>query len=72
LWQGLPNLVGWEVFSELDLITGSSEAAATDFMEQAARVVRAADTKSRPVTASLGGANHWPQLFHSDAPDWPV
>jgi hypothetical protein len=38
-------------------------------MTSAAGVVRAADPKHRPVTASLAGTNEWPKLFASDAID---
>ncbi len=69
-WAGRPNMLGWEIFSELDLITGSSEAAAVRFVERAAEVIRAADPSSRPVTASLAGTNEWPTLFRSDALDF--
>jgi hypothetical protein len=68
-WQGRWNMLGWEVFSELDLISGSSEDAATDFVERAAEVVRRADSRSRPVTASVSGIREWPALFRSDALD---
>ncbi|MFQ5808460.1 MAG: hypothetical protein ACE5JM_02480, partial [Armatimonadota bacterium] len=69
-WQGRWHILGWEVFSELDLITGSSEDAALAFMERAAAVVRAADSRARPVTASLAGIREWPRLFRSDALDF--
>jgi len=62
-WRGRPNLVGWEVFSELDLVTGATEEAGVRFMQRAAAVVRAADPSGRPVTASLSGIREWPGLF---------
>ena len=68
-WQGRPNILGWEVFSELDLVTGASEAAGVEFVEQAAAVIRAADARGRAVTASLSGIRQWPKLFASDALD---
>ena len=69
-WAERPNLLGWEVFSELDLITGSSESLGVEFTERATEVIRAADPLSRPVTASLAGTNEWPTLFASDALDF--
>ena len=39
-WQQRPNILGWEPFSELDLITGASDGEAVDFVESAARVIR--------------------------------
>lgn len=68
-WQGREDILGWEVFSEVDLITGSSEQAATEFAEAAAQVVRSADKHGRFVTVSLSGTRDWPQLFSSDAVD---
>jgi len=68
-WQGRSCIVGWEVFSELDLVTGSSESAAVEFVSKASAVVRAADPRSRPVTASLAGIREWPELFASPALD---
>lgn len=69
-WARRGNILGWEIFSELDLITGSSEAAAAGLVERAGQVIRAADPLSRPVTASLAGTNEWPTLFGSSALDF--
>lgn len=69
-WQGRKNILGWEVFSELDLITGATEQGGVDFMRAAAKVVREADGKKRPVTASLAGVREWPKLFADDALDF--
>ena len=68
-WRERPEVIGWEVFSELDLLSGATEEAAVEFMRTAASVVRATDPKRRPVTASLAGTNEWPKLFASDAMD---
>lgn len=62
-WEGRSNIVGWEIFSELDLITGTAagatvpatEAEVLPFVDRAAQVIRDADTHDRPVTASLSG-----------------
>jgi len=69
-WRGRENIPGWEVFSELDLITGATEQAGVDFMRAAAKVVRDADPKKRPVTASLAGVREWPKLFADDSLDF--
>ena len=68
-WRNRPEMIGWEVFSELDLMSGATEDAAVAFMESAAGVVRAADPKHRPVTASLAGTDEWPKLLASNAID---
>jgi hypothetical protein len=66
-WESRPCIVAWEVFSELDMLTGSSEAKGVAFVEAAAKVIRAADRSQRPVTCSLTLTREWPQLFKSDA-----
>ena len=66
-WSDRRNILGWEVFSEVDLVTGASEARAVDFVEQSASVIRAADPMKRPVTASQAGINEWPELLRSHA-----
>lgn len=68
-WQARANILGWEIFSELDLISGSLEAKALPFVERAAEVVRRNDARHRPVTASLSGIGEWPKLFASSALD---
>lgn len=63
-------VVAWEVFSELDLATGSSESLASDFFERAAQVIRDNDPLERPVFAStsdlplISGAP-WQQFWQS-------
>ena len=66
-WALRPNIIGWEIFSELDLLTGANEERAVEFAKLAAAVVKMADPKKRPVTSSLGGVSEWPTLFASDA-----
>lgn len=68
-WSDRPEIIGWEVFSELDLLSGATEEAAVGFMTSAAGVVRAADPKHRPVTASQAGTGEWPKLLASAAID---
>ena len=69
-WQDRPNILGWEIFSELNLISGASETAAVDFVTSAAAVVRAVDARNRPITASLAGVNDWSALSSSSAMDF--
>ncbi len=69
-WAHRRAIVGWEIFSELDLVTGATEARAVDFAERAAAVIRAADPWKRPVTASQAGICAWPKLLQSDALDF--
>jgi hypothetical protein len=69
-WSQRRAVVGWEIFSELDLVTGAAEAPAVRFTERAAAVIRAADPRHRPVTASQAGINEWPGLLKSTAIDF--
>ena len=69
-WSPRRAIVGWELFSELDLVTGASEDRAVEFAERAAAVVRAADPWKRPVTASQAGVLCWPKLTRSAALDF--
>ncbi len=59
-WQGRPNIAAWEIFSEINIATGTTdpkgavaETTAVDFTNKAAAIIRAADTKHRPVTLAL-------------------
>jgi hypothetical protein len=69
-WAPRKNILAWEAFSEVDLVTGATEADAVEFSRQAAAVIRAHDPQQRPVTISMAGVNEWPQLFESDAVDF--
>lgn len=69
-WAHRRAIVGWEVFSELDLVTGATEERAVEFTERAAAVIRAADPWKRPLTASQAGVNEWPKLLKSNALDF--
>ncbi len=69
-WSHRRAIVGWEIFSELDLVTGATQERAVAFSECAAAVIRAADPWKRPVTASQSGVNEWPKLLKSDALDF--
>ncbi|MGO8747244.1 MAG: hypothetical protein ACLQNE_14755 [Thermoguttaceae bacterium] len=69
-WSNRRAIVAWEIFSEVDLITGATEERAVEFAERAAAVIRAADPWKRPVTASQAGINEWPRLLKSQALDF--
>jgi len=69
-WAPRRAIVGWEIFSELDLVTGATEARAVEFTEHAAAVIRAADPWKRPLTASQAGIGEWPKLLQSSALDF--
>jgi hypothetical protein len=62
-----PCIVGWEIFSEVDLISGATEQRAVAFAMRAAAVVRAADPAHRPTTISQASVNAWPKLLANDA-----
>jgi hypothetical protein len=66
-WAPRRCIVGWEIFSEVDLITGATEDRAVEFAVLAAAVVRAADPAHRPTTISQAGVNGWPKLLGNDA-----
>jgi hypothetical protein len=69
-WSHRRAIVGWESFSELDLVTGANEDRAVLFAERTASVIRAADPWKRPVTASQAGVNEWPRLLKSGSLDF--
>lgn len=62
-----PNIFAWEVFTEVNLLTGSTVPAAVEFTELASAAVRRSDL--RPVTVSLAGVRVWPELWASPAVD---
>jgi hypothetical protein len=68
-WQARANIAAWEVFSELDIATGTDEASATAFAELAADRIRAADSYGRPVMASTSDLVVWSDLWASRAND---
>jgi len=73
-WQSRPNIIAWEVFSELDLATGANETNATAFAERASDLIRAHDPSNRPVLAStsdlpLLDEAPWTELWASRAND---
>jgi hypothetical protein len=66
-WSPHRNIVAWEIFSEVDLVTGATESRAVAFVETAARIIRAADPLRRPVTVSQAGVQEWTALLRSHA-----
>jgi len=68
-WRPRKEIVAWEIFSELDLLTGSTEERAAGFVKCASSIIRRADGESRPITVSLAGINEWPKVFSLDAVD---
>jgi hypothetical protein len=66
-WAPRRCIVGWEILSEVDLITGATEGRAVEFAAHAAAVIRAADPAHRPTTLSQAGVNVWPKLLRSAA-----
>ena len=69
-WQQRKEIVAWEIFSELDLLTGSTEPGAVEFVKAASTVIHQADNESRLITVSLAGINEWPKVFSLDAVDF--
>ena len=69
-WAHHRAIVGWEIFSELDLVTGATEERAVAFTESAADVIRSADPWKRPISASQSGIGEWPLLLKSKALDF--
>jgi hypothetical protein len=83
-WQGRPNIAAWEIFSEINIASGApgdtdskggvSETTAVDFTNKAQVIIRAADTKQRPVTLALAvGApftNEWAKYYELNTLDF--
>lgn len=61
-WQGRKNILGWEIFSEVNLASGTTESSGIDFVNSAATLIRATDS-TRPVTASLADVGNWPDFY---------
>jgi len=61
-WADQDNVLGWEIFSELDLASGGDDRPRViAFVERAAHRIRAADPRGRPITASVSGAETLPR-----------
>jgi hypothetical protein len=69
-WQGRQNILGWEVFSEANIATGSTESSGVDFVNRAATLIRTADSMNRPVTASLADVGTWPNFYRQTSIDF--
>ena len=69
-WSKRRAIIAWEIFSEVDLVTGATEDRAVKFIEHAAAIIRANDPWKRPITASQAGINDWPKLSQSNALDF--
>jgi hypothetical protein len=72
-WSSRPNVIAWEVFSEIDLASGVTEASATAFMESAHQLIRGIDPW-RPAFAStsdlpLISGQPWQALWDSPGND---
>jgi hypothetical protein len=61
-WQGRKNILGWEIFSEVNLASGNTESSGIDFVNTAAALIRATDP-TRPVTASIADTGTWPNFY---------
>ena len=68
-WQGRKNILGWEIFSEVNLASGVTESSWIDFVNTAAALIRAADP-TRPVTASLADTGTWPNFYKNTSIDF--
>ena len=69
-WQAQKNILAWEVYSEVNLTKGVTEREGTDWVAQAAAIVREADPNRRPITASLAGVGDWPDFYRSTSIDF--
>jgi hypothetical protein len=78
-WSSHPSIVAWEIFSELDNVTQSTDSEAAGFVAAAAATIDANDPWNRPITASttipdpstiLSSYNYWNQTLSSPALDF--
>jgi len=69
-WQGRRNIFAWEIFSEVNLITGATQTPGVEFIERTAAVIRKNDSQHRPVTASMAHFEEWTRFYNSDAVDF--
>ena len=67
-WHVRKNILAWEVFSEVNLASGSTETTGIDFVNNTAALIRSIDP-GRLVTASIAdcppgsGACYWPHFY---------
>lgn len=69
-WQGRKNILGWEVFSEVNLASGTTETTGIDFVNRAVALIRANDPSGRPVTASIADTGIWPNFYRDTSIDF--
>ena len=69
-WQRRENIVAWEIFSEVNIASGTTEPLGVGFIKEAASAIREADSRKRPITASLADVGEWPDFYRSDAIDF--
>jgi hypothetical protein len=69
-WQNRENIIAWEIFSEINMVPGSTETEGTEFIKDAALIIRTADSSHRPITASLADFGDWSKFYRSDAIDF--
>ncbi len=69
-WKGQKNIIAWEIFSEVNMVPGTTQAEAIDFVTRAASIIRTADPLHRPITASLADFGDWSGFYRSDAIDF--
>jgi hypothetical protein len=69
-WQGQKNIIGWEIFSEVNMVPGTTEQKATDFVNYSASIIENADSFHRPVTASLADFGNWSGFYRNDSLDF--
>lgn len=66
-WQGQENIFAWEIFSEVNMVPGTTEPEAVEFVNRAAALIHNADSLQRPVTASLADFGDWSVFYRSDS-----
>jgi hypothetical protein len=78
-WSSHRSIVAWEIFSELNNVTQSTDSEGASFVAAAAATIRANDSWNRPITASttipepstiLSSYNFWNQTLSSPAFDF--
>ncbi len=69
-WQGRKNILAWEIFSEVNLASGSNQSSGIDFVNKAAALIREADPAHRPVTASLADVGNWLNFYRKTSIDF--
>ena len=69
-WQGQKNIIAWEIFSEVNMVPGTTEPQAIDFVNSATSMIHDADPFHRPVTASLADFGEWSRFYRNDAIDF--